>query len=147
MQFLCSKHRRWLASYPLIARQVWYQNMLDARDAVQCSNWKHAAKFYGNAFEIAGLLLDGNNVDGLAQTRYTYSVIELAAVLVCGGMELDWLTQAVRTRLHKHPWLELERQLIAELDRIKTDTGNRHVLRWQPSLNWAKGKEQAFPLH
>jgi len=76
MGFLCQHHRHNLLDQPLAAVNSWHKTVDAARQNVKFEHWDKAVVFYGNALEIAQILLD-QDADSVNCERYIRTAVEL----------------------------------------------------------------------
>jgi hypothetical protein len=77
MKYLCDSHRDEFANNPQQAAQAWRGIIVQARELFHMQAWEKASVVYGNAFEIAELLLS-SNPSQYSVDRYLRSALEYA---------------------------------------------------------------------
>jgi hypothetical protein len=129
VKFICDPHREIYASDPRAALIFWSRTLSLARQKVVQAQWGEASVIYGNAFEVAEILLTGDDCDQRAIARYLQTSAEFAYALrknTCIN-EVGQLISMVRHRLHHHiPSHQLNEMLQPLLDmtiRPETEVG------------------------
>ncbi len=80
MRYLCKDHRKEFSRNPKQAAQSWQEIIMRARTLFHLEHWEQAVVIYGNAFEIAEILLT-NSQTQFSTDRYLRSALEFAYVL------------------------------------------------------------------
>ena len=87
--FLCNHHRQMLLQDPQEARRFWAEAVLMARDKVQEANWQKALVTFGNAMEVATILLHRDSNRSRAETRFARTAVEFGTLLRGRGFQCD----------------------------------------------------------
>ena len=80
MRYLCKDHRQEFSRNPKRAAQSWQEVIMRARTLFHLQHWDQASVIYGNAFEIAEILLT-NSQSQFSVDRYLRSALEFAYTL------------------------------------------------------------------
>jgi len=119
VKFICDHHREIYSSDPQAALNFWTKTLCLARQRAVQSLWGEASVIYGNAFEAAEILLNGDDCDQRAVARYLQTSAEFAYALrknTCVS-EVGQLIALVRNRLCEMiPLQELDSRLQPLLD-------------------------------
>lgn len=103
MRFLCPKHRQALQHNPGKAIQLWHRTLLQAQDAVRHEDWSDAIGLYGNALDIADLLMESEGFSARSLNRYSHAALEFAYALLHNNISIDELISVVQQRLRSRP--------------------------------------------
>lgn len=132
MKFLCQTHRQWLENDTEKALQLWHKATVDARQGVRDENWRAAIVNYGNAFDIAELLLESQSSDPKAQERYAYTAVEMAYTFKINQLDRRWILQSVKHTLGNVERTSLTQELLRTLVNMDAPTPENVHYLWQP---------------
>lgn len=147
MKFLCQKHRDWLQSDPIKALHLWHKTTEDARQAVRDENWRVAIMNYGNAFDIAELLIDCDNFSIRAQERYAYTALEMAYTLKSKKLDTRWLVHALTDKLKDQSRSQLTEELIGSLASLEAPKASNVSYIWQATGQQTRSSNYSRQLH
>lgn len=147
MKFLCQKHRKWLLNDPLKALHLWRKTTEEARQAVRDENWRIAIMNYGNAFDIAELLIDCDNFSIRAQERYAYTALEMAYTLKSRKLDTQWLLTALTKKLEALDTSELTGELVESLKNLEQPKADNVTYIWQAGNHQPRTNNYSRQLH
>ena len=81
LNFMCCKHRQFCIDKPKKAQLLWPKSLLSGRGHVCDGHHKDSVRSYGNALEIASILLVNDSDTGRAEVRYSRTLTEFAYIL------------------------------------------------------------------
>ncbi|NIB41744.1 hypothetical protein HBA55_19215 [Pseudomaricurvus alkylphenolicus] len=87
--FLCNHHRQALMRDAREARRFWAEAILAGREKAQEANWQKALVTFGNAMEVATILLHRDSNRSRAETRFARTAVEFGALLRGRGFQCD----------------------------------------------------------
>jgi len=114
MSFLCVNHRSYLTENPNAAMFCFYNNMDNGQVAYAEQNWLKAIKFYGSAYEAAGILLQHAKYHWLKP--YVNSACNLSHAMSKLGQHCSakQLLEATQLQLKDQPQLEAAIRIAAQ---------------------------------
>lgn len=81
LSFLCAHHRQLLCANASKAKRFWGETILAAREQVALLQWHKAMVIYGNAMEVADILLSDDDDRERAEIRYSRTAVEFTYAL------------------------------------------------------------------
>ena len=147
MKFLCQTHRQWLKHDTEKALQLWHKTTVDARQNVRDENWRAAIINYGNAFDIAELILEDRPDNAKAQERYAYTAVEMAYTFKINQLDRRWILQSVKHTLGSVERSALTQELLLTLINMDTPTPENVHYLWQPRGNSELRHNHSRQLH
>lgn len=116
MKFLCDKHKRWLVQHPEELLPGWQRTCRLGREAMSHAQWQRAAVFFGNAWEMAELLL--TQAPGKqAQQRYLDTAGDMMSALREGAQSehCRFVFSSVLNRLEQEGHLQCRQESLSLL--------------------------------
>jgi hypothetical protein len=89
LNFMCSKHRQFCIDKPKKAQLLWAKSLLSGRGQVCDGHYKDSVRSYGNALEIASILLVNDSDSARAEVRYSQTLTEFAYILRASEQPFD----------------------------------------------------------
>lgn len=80
-RFLCAQHRHYMEQNPESAKRFWGEAVLAAREQSARLHWQQALTTYGNALEVATILLHRDEDRKRAELRYSRTAVEFIYAL------------------------------------------------------------------
>ncbi|GAA5315622.1 MAG: hypothetical protein AseanaTS_08270 [Candidatus Pelagadaptatus aseana] len=146
MKFICPRHRQRYTEYPERARDMWYHLMTAASESVLQGDWQEAVYYFGNALDLAELVLDLEPSSSMAQERYASTALDMAYVLKASKMPVDWLLAAVAERLSDRHITDPVSELWQSLRALEKPVADKVLPLWQSVArsNVAAGYPERF---
>lgn len=145
--FMCCKHRQICIKNPRIAQVLWAKCLLNGRRKVKARNFQQGILSYGNAMEIASILLVNDTDVSRAEIRYSRTLTEFAYIYRAAKRPddvrrlLDITEEKFKQCLHRKPIQVLLDALVKALT-----CSQQQVLYWLDEIH-VESDIQIKPIH